>query len=60
LGELEKHFEPDRLAAVARELTKKFEEVVRGTIYELKTEFESRDSIKGEIVVIVSGKGYSE
>ncbi|MAO64444.1 MAG: 16S rRNA (cytidine(1402)-2'-O)-methyltransferase [Balneola sp.] len=60
LGELEEHFEPERLAAVARELTKKFEEVVRGTINELKTEFEQRDSIKGEIVVIVSGKGYSE
>ena len=60
LGELEEHFEPDRLAAVARELTKKFEEVVRGTISELKTEFESRESIKGEIVVVISGKGYSE
>lgn len=60
LGELEEHFEPERLVAVARELTKKFEEVVRGTINELKTEFEQRDSIKGEIVVIVSGKGYSE
>lgn len=60
LGELEKHFEPERLAAVARELTKKFEEVIRGTITELKTEFENRDSIKGEIVVIISGKGYSE
>lgn len=60
LGELEEHFEPERLAAVARELTKKFEEVVRGTITELKTEFENRDSIKGEIVVIISGKGYSE
>jgi 16S rRNA (cytidine1402-2'-O)-methyltransferase len=60
LGELEKHFEPERLAAVARELTKKFEEVTRGTITELKTEFENRDSIKGEIVVIISGKGYSE
>ncbi len=60
LGELETHFEPERLAAVARELTKKFEEVQRGTITELKNEFEERDSIKGEIVVIVSGKGYSE
>ncbi|MEX0844035.1 MAG: 16S rRNA (cytidine(1402)-2'-O)-methyltransferase [Balneolaceae bacterium] len=60
LGELENHFEPERLAAVARELTKKFEEVIRGTLIELKTEFESRDSIKGEIVVIISGKGYSE
>ena len=60
LGELEEHFEPDRLAAVARELTKKFEEIIRGTITELKKEFEERDSIKGEIVVIISGKGYSE
>lgn len=60
LGELEKYFEHDRLAAVARELTKKFEETVRGTISEIKTEFENRDSIKGEIVVVVSGKGYSE
>ncbi|MCH2450504.1 MAG: 16S rRNA (cytidine(1402)-2'-O)-methyltransferase [Gracilimonas sp.] len=60
LDELEGHFEPDRLAAVARELTKKFEEVIRGTITELKKEFEERDSIKGEIVVIISGKGYSE
>lgn len=60
LGELEKHFEPSRLAAVARELTKKFEEVVRGSITELKAEFEQRETIKGEIVVIISGKGYSE
>ena len=60
LRELEKHFEPERLACVARELTKKFEETIRGTISELIAEFESRDSIKGEIVVIVSGKGYSE
>jgi 16S rRNA (cytidine1402-2'-O)-methyltransferase len=60
LGEIETHFEPERLAAVARELTKKFEEIVRGTITELRTEFENRDSIKGEIVVIISGKGYSE
>lgn len=60
LGELEEHFEADRIAAVARELTKKFEEVIRGTIIELKIEFEKRDSIKGELVIIISGKGYSE
>ncbi len=60
LGELEEYFEADRLIAVARELTKSFEEIVRGTITELKEEFSSRDSIKGEIVVIISGKGYSE
>ena len=32
LGELEEHLEPDRLAAVASELTKKFEEIIRCTI----------------------------
>lgn len=60
LTELEKYFGPHRLMAVARELTKTFEEVVRGTVAEVKQEFESRNSIKGEIVVIISGKGYSE
>ena len=59
LGELEEHFGGERLAAVARELTKTFEEIVRGSVAELKAEFESRDSIKGEIVVVVAGKGYT-
>ncbi|GAB5408421.1 MAG: 16S rRNA (cytidine(1402)-2'-O)-methyltransferase [Balneolaceae bacterium] len=60
INELEKYFGENRLMAVARELTKTFEEIQRGTILELKEEFSSRDSIKGEIVVIVAGKGYSE
>lgn len=60
LGEIEEHFEPERLAAVARELTKKFEEVTRGTVAELRADFQQRDSIKGEIVVVISGKEYSE
>lgn len=60
LDELIKYFGEDRLAAVARELTKTFEEIIRGSVSELKEEFENRDSIKGEIVVVVSGKGYSE
>lgn len=60
LSELENYFGGERLMAVARELTKAFEEVVRDTVSEVKTEFESRDSIKGEIVVIIAGKGYQE
>ncbi len=60
LNEVEEYFGPNRLMAVARELTKTFEEVVRSSVSEIKTEFESRDSIKGEIVVVISGKGYSE
>jgi len=47
-------FGPDRRAAVSRELTKKFEENVRGTLQELSTHFSS-GNIKGEIVIIVSG-----
>lgn len=43
---------PDRPAAIARELTKKFEEVLRGTLGELAAAVAERD-LKGEIVVLV-------
>ncbi len=42
----------DRQAAVCRELTKKFEEITRGTLDELVIAFDGR-SVKGEIVVVV-------
>ncbi len=60
LGEIEEYFGSDRLMAIARELTKTFEEVVRTTVSDMKKEFQTRDTIKGEIVVIIAGKGYSE
>lgn len=44
---------PGRRAAIARELTKLHEEVVRGPIAYLADEFGSRDSVKGEVVVLV-------
>lgn len=43
----------EREAAVCRELTKKFEEVVRGNLGTLVSEFADR-KIKGEIVVLVA------
>lgn len=52
--------EPDRWICIARELTKKFEEIQRGYISTLIEDWESRPSVKGEFVVIVSGKTYSE
>jgi 16S rRNA (cytidine1402-2'-O)-methyltransferase len=52
--------EPDRWICIARELTKTFEEVQRGHIADLLADWKSRDSIKGEFVIIVSGKSYSE
>ena len=42
-----------REAAVARELTKRFEEVRRGTLPELASHYEATGAPKGEIVVVV-------
>jgi 16S rRNA (cytidine1402-2'-O)-methyltransferase len=46
----------DREAAVARELTKKFEEVLRGSLSELIQDMIKKPR-KGEMVVLVAGKG---
>jgi len=46
----------ERRAAVVRELTKMFEEIVRGTLDDLSLDFASRSSIKGEFVVVVAGR----
>jgi 16S rRNA (cytidine1402-2'-O)-methyltransferase len=45
----------DRKACVARELTKRFEEVRRGKLSEIKEYFEN-NKIRGEFVLIVEGK----
>jgi 16S rRNA (cytidine1402-2'-O)-methyltransferase len=42
---------PDRPAAVCRELTKRFEEVARGSVSELSSRFES--AVKGEVTVVL-------
>ena len=54
LEELETFCGPDRVACVARELSKKFEEVKTASLPELKAHFSAKE-IKGEIVVVVSG-----
>ncbi len=43
---------PDRQAALCRELTKKFEEVRRGSLGELSEAYEGQ-SVKGEVVLLV-------
>ena len=45
----------DRRISVARELTKKFEEVKRGTISEVQEYFQ-KGKIRGELVIVVEGK----
>jgi 16S rRNA (cytidine1402-2'-O)-methyltransferase len=55
LDELAMHFGPDRLASVSRELSKMFEENIRGTLSYL-SEYYTNKPPKGEIVVVVAGK----
>lgn len=45
----------DRRVVVLRELTKMFEEVVRGSSEEVFHSFSSRDVVKGEFVVVIEG-----
>jgi 16S rRNA (cytidine1402-2'-O)-methyltransferase len=49
------YFGEDRLCAVSRELTKKFEENKRGTLKEVHDYFHAK-GVKGEIVIVVGGK----
>ncbi len=55
LGQLEAAFGPTRPAAVARELTKAFEEIRRGPLAELRAHYETQPKVRGEIVVVVGG-----
>ncbi|MBR7128821.1 MAG: 16S rRNA (cytidine(1402)-2'-O)-methyltransferase [Tidjanibacter sp.] len=56
LGEFGEVFGPDRRVSVSRELSKKFEQTVRGTIAEVIAHFEAHPP-KGEFVMIVEGAG---
>jgi len=58
LGELNEVF-PGRQVVLARELTKKFEEYLRGTPAELLKIFQQR-SPRGEFVVLIGGAGDGE
>lgn len=60
LEELQTYMGDQRYVAVCRELSKKFEEIVRGSLFEVRANFERRDSIKGEIVVVIAPKSYEE
>jgi 16S rRNA (cytidine1402-2'-O)-methyltransferase len=52
LGELERRGNGARQAVVAREMTKQFEEVRRGTVAELRAYYEDRPP-RGEIVLLI-------
>ena len=45
----------NRPAAVGRELTKRFEEIVRGPLSEVRRHFASGEPVRGEVVVLIAG-----
>jgi len=59
LEEFAQYLGGDREASVSRELTKKFEETVRGTLVEIKSHFEN-NTLKGEFVICIAGKDLSK
>lgn len=59
LGEFAEVFGAERRVSVSRELSKKFEQTVRGTISEVIAHFEAHPP-KGEFVMIVEGAGKNE
>ncbi|MBS0012764.1 MAG: 16S rRNA (cytidine(1402)-2'-O)-methyltransferase [Desulfobacterales bacterium] len=54
LRDLQDHL-GDRTAVVAREITKRYEEFLRGTLSVLLDAVSRRESVKGEVTVLVSG-----
>ena len=52
-------FGADRPVSVSRELTKKFEETVRGTLEEVTAHFRTH-APKGEFVIVLAGKTYNK
>jgi len=57
LSDFKETFGAERRCCVSRELTKMFEENVRGSIEEVLTHF-SATAVKGEIVIVVEGNEY--
>ena len=50
----------DRPVTLSREISKKFEETLRGSAEEVLKQVEQRGGVKGEIVLIISGKTKQE
>ena len=52
LEQLSQHFGTERKASVSREITKLYEETIRGTLIEIAAYFKDK-TVKGEIVIII-------
>lgn len=58
LGQLAEAFGAERSCAVSREISKKFEETVRGTLAEVQSHF-ADTKVRGEIVIVVAGTDHN-
>ncbi len=55
MEEIKKHFGEERKLSVSREISKMFEETIRGTAAEIIAHFNQKEP-KGEFVVVIAGK----
>jgi 16S rRNA (cytidine1402-2'-O)-methyltransferase len=60
MEELEQSVGSQRFVAVGRELTKQFEEILRGSVAEIHERLRRRSELKGEFVIILAGCDYTE
>ncbi len=60
MDELSDRCDSNRMIAVCRELTKQFEEIIRGPLEEVRERVAGHPNLKGEFVVILAGKNYAE
>lgn len=56
LEQFKEYFGAERTVSVSREISKMFEETINGTLDVVLHNFASRKEVKGEIVIVVSGK----
>jgi 16S rRNA (cytidine1402-2'-O)-methyltransferase len=56
LQQFAEHFGEDRQVSISREISKFYEETIRGTLSEVITHFEEKKP-KGEFVIILAGSG---
>jgi 16S rRNA (cytidine1402-2'-O)-methyltransferase len=55
LNQFKDYFGSDRLVSVSREISKKFEETIRGTVDDVTNHF-TKNEPRGEFVIVISGK----
>jgi 16S rRNA (cytidine1402-2'-O)-methyltransferase len=57
LEQFSEYFGAERMVSVSRELTKLYEETIRGTVQEVLNHYiKNPNTVKGEIVIVVAGK----